>query len=364
MKRWFTITAKSDTEAEICIYDEIGLWGITAGDFLDEFKAVGARKIKLRINSPGGAITDGLAIYNRLREHKPGVEVIIDGIAASMASVIAMVGSPVRIADNAFVMIHNPNGLCAGDAEDMREVADLLDKMKSSLITAYVRKTGLAPAKVEDLMDKESWFSAQEAKALGFADEVTEGVEAAARFDTSKFRNPPQNLFTMKILTASIAALLATATGAKITEETPEADVKLAIEKLTGDFTAEKKKVTDLTKERDDLKAQFDELTVTATKATADLTAANKKVTDTEKERDDFSAKLTKSEESVKRMKALCGVKGINPNEAPESVLENNAERLTYAQWEAKLKGKTGDEYKAVMVEFEKAVNSGHIAAA
>lgn len=351
MKRWFTITAKSETEAEICIYDEIGLWGITARDFLDEFKAVGSRKIKLRINSPGGAITDGLAIYNRLREHKPGVEVIIDGIAASMASVIAMVGAPVKIADNAFVMIHNPNGLCAGDAEDMREVADVLDKMKSSLVTAYVRKTGLAASKIEDLMDKETWFSAQEAKDMGFADEVTEGVEAAARFDTSKFLNPPKNLSPMKILTASIAALLATATGAKLTEESTEAEVKVALDKVGGDLTAALKKATDAEKERDDLKSQFDALSLTAKKSADDLTGALKKVTDTEKERDDFKASLGKSEENVKRMKALCGVKGIDPDKAPEVVPETDA--VTPADWEARyVAAKTPAEKSAIAAQM------------
>jgi len=363
MKRWFSITAKSDTEAEISIYDEIGLWGITARDFLDEFKAVGNRRIVLRINSPGGAITDGLAIYNRLREHKAGVTVIIDGIAASMASVIATVGAPVRIAENAFVMIHNPNGLVAGDAEDMREVADVLDKMKASLVTAYVRKTGLAPEKIADLMDQETWFSAREAKEMGFVDEVTEPVEAAARFDTSKFRNPPKNLLTMKILTASIAALLATATGLKITEDSTEADVKSAVDKLTGDLTGEKKKVTDLTKERDDVKAQFDELTITAKKSGDDLKSEQTKVTGLTKERDDFKALLDTANGHKVRLEKLCAVKGIDPNAVPQDVPENTAEKLTYAQWEAKLKtAKEAGNHAEVFAAFEKAVTSGQIA--
>ena len=105
MKNWFTITNKSELSAEVCIYEEIGSYGITAKAFLDQIKSVGKRKITLRINSPGGEVFDGLAIYNRLREHAGGVEVRIDGIAASMASVIAMAGAPVSMAENALLMV-------------------------------------------------------------------------------------------------------------------------------------------------------------------------------------------------------------------------------------------------------------------
>lgn len=186
MKSWYQITNKSDIAAEVCIYDEIGMFGITARDFLNELKSVGNRKITLRINSPGGEVFDGLAIYNRLSEHAPGVEVKIDGIAASMASVIAMVGSPITMAENALLMIHNPNGICMGDATDMRDLADMLDKVKGSLTGAYERKTGKTSDEITAMMNDETWMNAEEAKAHGFIDEITQPMKMAAKFDKLK----------------------------------------------------------------------------------------------------------------------------------------------------------------------------------
>lgn len=188
MKRnWYSITNKSETESEICIYDEIGLFGITAKDFLDELKSVGKRHVVLRINSPGGEVFDGIAIYNRLSEHAPGVEVRIDGIAASMASMIAMVGSPLKMASNALIMMHNPSGLCMGNSGDMRELADMLDKVRGSLTGAYEKKTGKTAQEVSDMMDAETWLDANEAKDQGFCDEITGALKMAAKFDRLKF---------------------------------------------------------------------------------------------------------------------------------------------------------------------------------
>jgi len=180
MKNWFTITNKSELSAEVCIYEEIGSYGITAKAFLDQIKNVGKRKITLRINSPGGEVFDGLAIYNRLREHAGGVEVRIDGIAASMASVIAMAGAPVSMAENALLMVHNPSGLCAGNSGDMRELADMLDKVRGSLTSAYERKTGKTTEEIGAMMDAETWMTAQEALAAGFIDEITGELKMAA----------------------------------------------------------------------------------------------------------------------------------------------------------------------------------------
>ena len=180
MKNWFTITNKSELSAEVTIYEEIGSYGITAKAFLDQIKNVGKRKITLRINSPGGEVFDGLAIYNRLREHKGGVEVRIDGIAASMASVIAMAGAPVSMAENALLMVHNPSGLCAGNSGDMRELADMLDKVRGSLTSAYERKTGKTTEEIGAMMDAETWMTAQEALAAGFIDEITGELKMAA----------------------------------------------------------------------------------------------------------------------------------------------------------------------------------------
>lgn len=182
-KSWFTIKNLSEQECEVSLYDEIGAWGISAKDFLNELKAVGDRKIILRINSPGGEVFDGLAIFNRLSEHAPGVEVCIDGIAASMASVIAMVGSPIKMASNALMMIHDPNGICMGDSSDMRDLADVLDKIKGCLIGAYTKKTGKTEDEISTMMKDETFLDANEAKEMGFIDEITGAMKIAAKFD-------------------------------------------------------------------------------------------------------------------------------------------------------------------------------------
>ncbi|MBT0437829.1 Clp protease ClpP, partial [Morganella morganii subsp. morganii] len=144
VKSWFRMKAAADTQsADIYIYDEIGGWGISAKQFSKELLALGdVSQINLHIHSPGGEVFDGIAIYNQLKGHDAKITVYIDGLAASMASVIAMVGDTVIMPENAMMMIHKPWGIAWGDADEMRDYADLLDKLENVLIPAYVAKTG------------------------------------------------------------------------------------------------------------------------------------------------------------------------------------------------------------------------------
>ncbi|WP_313687581.1 head maturation protease, ClpP-related, partial [Pantoea sp.] len=122
--------ASGQSAADIYIYDEIGYWGVTAQSFAASLKALGdIDHINLHIHSPGGDVFDGIAIYNLLNAHSATKTVYIDGLAASMASVIAMVGNPIIMPENAMMMIHKPWGITGGDANDMRDYADLLDKV-------------------------------------------------------------------------------------------------------------------------------------------------------------------------------------------------------------------------------------------
>lgn len=190
-RSWFTAKA-IDTVGEISIYDEIGAWGITAKDFQRELKALGpVSQINLSINSPGGEVFDGLAIHNMLKRHKAHVTVSIDGIAASIASVIACAGDTVNCPANAMWMIHNPSGVIVGTSKEMRDLADALDKIRNSFVSVYADKTGMEPDAITKLMDAETWLSAEEAVAMGFADTIEEPVKMAASFDLSKFRNAP-----------------------------------------------------------------------------------------------------------------------------------------------------------------------------
>ena len=181
-QKWYAFKniAEQSGEVELSLYDEIGAFGIGAKQFIAELKEYKDQHIHLRINSPGGEIVEGSAIYNALSRHPGGVTVHIDALAASMASVIAMAGNPVYMADNALLMIHNPLTLAAGEAEDLRKQADLLDTMKSNLIRAYKKKTGMEEKDIAKLMDEETWLDATEAAALGFIDAIEDGIPAAA----------------------------------------------------------------------------------------------------------------------------------------------------------------------------------------
>jgi ATP-dependent Clp protease, protease subunit len=202
LKRWYEFRAQMKG-AEIVIYDEIGAFGIPAKAFLDELKALGpVAELTVRINSPGGSVFDGVAIYNALKRHPAGITVWVDGIAASIASMIAMAGDEVVMPENAMLVLHDPSGLVAGTAADMRATAEALDRMKAGMVAAYRDKSGRDDAEIVALLAAETWLSAEEAVALGLADRVEAPIRMAAHFDLSRFRNPPPQL----------AALVATPT--------------------------------------------------------------------------------------------------------------------------------------------------------
>ena len=196
----FSINAKGK-ELDIYLFEEIGagwLGGISAKRFAEDLKAAGSpSQINLHINSPGGSVFDGIAIYNTLRKNKARVVVDIDGLAASIASVVAMAGDEIRMAENAMLMIHDPWIVTAGSAAELRETADLMDKTKDSLIKSYSAQTQLAVEEISELMAAETWMSADEAMEYGFIDSVTEEVKLAACFDPTRlysYRNPPERL--------------------------------------------------------------------------------------------------------------------------------------------------------------------------
>jgi len=188
MNNWYNIK-NTDESAEISIFDEIGDYGTSAKDFVEHISSIGKKDITLRINSVGGSVFDGLAIYNALRSHSGYVQIKIEGLAASISTVIAMAGDSVEMAENGFFMIHNPFGQSAGEATDFRKTADLLDKIKDEIIEIYQRKTKLPYDVLSKMMDEETWLSSQEAQEFGFIDDITEPMKVAAKFDLSKFTN-------------------------------------------------------------------------------------------------------------------------------------------------------------------------------
>lgn len=195
MKSWYSIKAQADGEYEVLIYDEIGYWGISAKQFIDDFKKIPAEaKVALRINSPGGDVFDSLAIHNVIKRHAGEVNGTVDGIAASGASIIAMAAKRLEMPENSFLMIHNSSGLAVGNADDMRELADVLDKIDTALVSTYVTRTGQSEKKIQQMLADETWLTAKEAVDLGFADEVTNAVKIAASANLDRFKNLPQPL--------------------------------------------------------------------------------------------------------------------------------------------------------------------------
>lgn len=188
---WYSIKAKANDTAEISIYDEIGFWGVSAASFAQDLKDCdnNLKQINLHIHSPGGDVFDGIAIYNLLKNHPANVTVYIDGLAASMASVIAMAGNEVIMPENAMMMIHKPWGIQGGDAEDMRKYADLLDKVENTLIPAYANKTGKTPEELAEMLSAETWLNGKECVEQGFADKLAEPLVAMASIKSRKLED-------------------------------------------------------------------------------------------------------------------------------------------------------------------------------
>jgi ATP-dependent Clp endopeptidase proteolytic subunit ClpP len=197
MKTWFTARATHGV-AELSIYDEIGSYGVPAKAFIDEMKSLGdISELTLRINSPGGSVFDGIAIYNALKRHPAKVIVTVEGLAASIASVILCAGDEVIMPKNALIMIHDPSAVVMGSARDMRSMAEALDKMRDGLVSAYHDKTGRDQPDITDWMAKETWFDAEEALEAGFADLIEEPVAMVATFDLSNFTRVPPALASL-----------------------------------------------------------------------------------------------------------------------------------------------------------------------
>ncbi|MGN0126068.1 MAG: head maturation protease, ClpP-related [Rhodococcus sp. (in: high G+C Gram-positive bacteria)] len=195
---WFRITNATDTSgaAEILIYDEIGYggWfyeGVTANSLVRQLDAIESDEIRVRINSPGGDVFEGIAILNALRAHPARVTTIVDGLAASAASFIAMAGDEIVIARNAEIMIHDPSALCIGNASDMRDLADQLDRIGDNIASMYSDRAGGTVEHWREAMRTETWYSDEEALAAGLVDRIE-------RFDTDE-KEPVKNRFDLSV---------------------------------------------------------------------------------------------------------------------------------------------------------------------
>lgn len=196
-RRWFSMKA-DDSAAEIAIFDEIGGWGIGVSDFKKELDAVkGASSIKLLLNSVGGDVFAGMAIYNLLAPLKDKIDVEVLGLAASISSVVALAGKSLKMDTGSYLMIHNPWSIAMGTAKDFRTLADLLDQIGGNMADIYTPRSNHSRGEILALMEAETWMTAAEAVEHGFADEIaeTEAIAAlACDLSKFKFQHAPQAL--------------------------------------------------------------------------------------------------------------------------------------------------------------------------
>ncbi|MEN7429661.1 head maturation protease, ClpP-related [Chromobacterium sp. TRC.1.1.SA] len=205
------------SEATLWLYDALDdWWGINAGDFCKEVAALTAETIHLRINSPGGDVFGARAIVAALRGSGAKVIAHVDGLAASAVTFIAVNCHEIRMADGAFFMIHQAGTGTWGNASDLRETADLLDKVDSTIVADYVRKTGQDEQQVRAWMAAETWFTAEEAKGAGLVDAIVTGqsVDNSA-WDFSGCRNAPQALMAAPVRNEVVPEVAAPPDGAE-----------------------------------------------------------------------------------------------------------------------------------------------------
>lgn len=187
-RAWYRIQNGPDgMSADVNIYDEIGYWGTTAQAFVDELNALDVQQLNVHVNSPGGDVYDGVAIYNALLQHPAAVTTYVDGMAASIASVIAQAGDVRLVAKASQMMIHDASALCVGNAADMRECASMLDKASDMIAQVYADRASGDAATWRTAMQAETWYSSDEAVNAGLADAVLNRSAPENTFDLSVF---------------------------------------------------------------------------------------------------------------------------------------------------------------------------------
>lgn len=212
-KYWkMKMSAEKEKSADIFIYGEIVQWvwedwfpeDVSANTFKEDLDAVGdVETINLYINSPGGSVFEGIAIYNQLKRHKAKIIVHIDALAASIASVIAMAGDTIIMPKNSMLMVHNAWNIVMGNAKDLRKAADDLDRISNSAKQSYLEKAGekITDEKMQELLDADTWLSADLAFEYGLCDVVEEANQMAASISEklfAQYKNVPTQLMEYK----------------------------------------------------------------------------------------------------------------------------------------------------------------------
>lgn len=299
-KNWYNIKAEASSKsADVYIFDEIGTFGLTAQSFIEEIKSYKDTPMSLHINCVGGDVFEGMAIYNVLKKRTASTTVYIEGIAASMGSVIALAGDEVVMAENSLFMIHNAWGGAMGEATEIRKTAALLDKISGEIADIYTKKTNLPYNRVKEMMDEETWLSADEAFNLGFIDSISDAIKVAAKYDVSKFKNITdkeiQNKLSVNLKSKKMTEELKNWFNAKVeeiitkvkasneseTEDVKEVEVMMADEKEVSEkLTGFEAKVTELDSFVAELVGEKETLTQEVERLNALLSKADAKGTE------------------------------------------------------------------------------------
>lgn len=220
-----TVMAKGSKTAEIYLYDQIGasFWddsGMTAKQFAERLKAVdGADKILLRLNSPGGDVFEGAAMYDLITQSAIPIHVRVDGLAASAAFTVAMAGKSIEIGEAGMMMMHNARGMAFGTSKEMAQTADILDKISGQMAELYAKRSGMPVAEVKQLMDAETWMTPDECVAKGFAgsickppkDDEDPKMGMAAIFDLEKAYQKVPDALKHRVAIAACARMTSSA---------------------------------------------------------------------------------------------------------------------------------------------------------
>jgi ATP-dependent protease ClpP protease subunit len=231
---------KINNQVEVDLFDEIGGWGIYAKELKDELSnMIGnpTEEVLVNINSPGGSVFEGIEIYNYLKGLPNKVTVKINSLAASIATVIALGADELEISESAFFMIHNPWTMAGGEAEDLRKQADVLDKIKETILSIYEKNSNLSRERLTALMNEETWLT------YGFATRLTEGLSVAALATTdlvNNFKNIPNGLKMAENLVEAVEEL---AENLEATIETTN-EVEETVEETTDEVVESTEEVT------------------------------------------------------------------------------------------------------------------------
>ena len=297
-ENWYNINSKASKVVDVYIFDEIGMGGVNAQGFIEEIKSFKDSPMNLHINCVGGDVFDGMAIFNIIKKRTAKTTVYIEGIAASMGSVIALAADSVVMAENSLFMIHNAWGGAMGEAKEMKKTAKLLDKISGEIANIYVKKTNLPYDKVKEMMDEETWLNAEEALELGFIDSISDAIKVAAKYDVSKFKNITnkeiKNKLSINIKSKKMTDELKTWFNGKVEDiiarvksENVETDSKSNIEVTMSDeaeilnkFSDFESKITEISGSVTELEGEKETLTIEVERLNALVSKADAKGTE------------------------------------------------------------------------------------